>query len=43
MQTILQISKIVIQTDTFIGQYIPKVEVTQFYSVEKVIIWLESL
>ena len=43
MQTVLQISKIVIQSDTFIAQLIHKVEVMQFYSVKKVIIWLESL
>ena len=40
---VLQISKIVIQSDTFIGQLIHKVEVVQFHSVKKVSIWLESL
>ena len=43
MKMVLQISKIVIQPDTFIGQLVHKVEVMQFYSVKKVIIWLESL
>ena len=35
MQMVLQISKIVIQADTFIGQLIHKVEVAQFDSVKK--------
>ena len=43
MQTVLQISKIVIQSDIIIGQLTHKVEVMQFYSVKKVIIWLESI
>ena len=43
MQMVLQISKIVIQADTFIGQLIYKVEVVQFDSVKKVSIWLKSL
>ena len=43
MQMVLQISKILIQADTFTGQLIHKVEVVQFHSVKKVSIWLESL
>ena len=43
LQTVLQVSKIAIQTDTFIGQLVHKVEVTQFYSVKEVTECLESL
>ena len=35
MHMVLQISKIVIQTDTFIGQLIHSVKVVQFQSVKK--------
>ena len=42
-QMVLQISKIVIQADTFTGQLVYKVEVAQFHSVKKVSIWLECL
>ena len=43
MQMVLQISKVVVRTDTFIGQLIHSVEVVQFQSVKKVSVWLESL
>ena len=35
MQTVLQLSKIVIQKDTFIGQLIHEVEVLQFQAVKR--------
>ena len=43
MQTVLQLSKIIMQIDTFIGQLIHEVEVVQFQTVKKVSVWLESL
>ena len=42
LQMVLQVSKIVIQPDTFKGQLVHKVEVIQFYSLKKVIKYLES-
>ena len=43
MQTVLQLSKIIVQKDTFIGQLIHSVEVVQFQAVKKVSIWLKSV
>ena len=40
---VLQISKIVVQSGTFIGQLNHNMEVVQFQSVKRVSIWLESL
>ena len=43
MQTVLQLPKIIVHKDTFIGQLIHYVEVVQFQVVKKVSIWLKSL
>ena len=43
MQTVLHLSKIIVQEDTFIGQLIHDVEILQFQAVKKVSIWLRSL
>ena len=43
MQTILQLSKIIILEETYMGQLIHKVEVVQFQAVKKVSTWLKSL
>ena len=38
MQTVLQLSEIIVQRDTFIGQLIYNVEVVQFQAVKKVMV-----
>ena len=43
MQTVLQVSKIVISEETFMEQLIHKVEVGQFQAVKKFSTWLKSL
>ena len=35
MQTVLQLSKVIVQKDTFIGQLFHKVEVVQFQAVKR--------
>ena len=43
MQTVLQLSKIIVQKDTIIGQLIHDVEIVQFQAVKKISIWVKSL
>ena len=43
MQTILQVSNMILETDTIIGKFINRVEIAQINAVKWVSVWTKSL